>query len=257
MNAITGRSDGWDPVAASAGPGVEALLTSFTYSGNGAAPGSSQRFTLRNLTPGANYDFRLYMRSWSAVGSGRPIDLVFTNGTEIVQPFNALPEDRPGIVTGSGNNNDAYYLTYQYTAQTSELVLDASIPLCSINPSGSLHLYGLSNEISTGVLPGQILITSQLLSPSGQFVIDFKAKPQTTYQVTKSSDLSGDFAPPERAPKLHHRHQWRWPGDHPGPGNLRPQRVLSDREIILVARLPFYHTGRSSFVGTAHFFPLP
>lgn len=193
MNALSNRSDGWDAIAA--GPGVEALLTSFSYSGNGTAPGSSQRFTLSNLTPGANYDFRIYSRTWSLIGSGRPIDLVFTNGTEIVQPFNALPFDRPGFVTRSGNNNDAYYLSYTYTAQGTELVIDATIPDCSIPVSGSMHMYALSNEISTGVPLGQILITNRGFTPSGQFAIAFKAKPQTTYQITKSSNLLGDFSP--------------------------------------------------------------
>ncbi|YCM43701.1 hypothetical protein V2O64_20560 [Verrucomicrobiaceae bacterium 227] len=192
---LVDRPGDWDPITASVSTELEALLTSFTYSGNGAAPGSSQRFTLSNLTPGAKYDLRIYSRSWDTEGSGRPIDLVFTNGAEIVQPYNALPLDRPGLVTGSGDVHDAYYLTYQYTAQNTELIIDASLPLCGQNPSGSLHLYALSNEISTGVPLGQILITDQGLLSNGQFAIAFKAKPQTTYQVTKSSDLVGDFAP--------------------------------------------------------------
>lgn len=195
MNAITANLGDWTPAAAGIDTEIQTLLSSFIYSGNGAAPGSSQRFTLTNLTPGANYDFRLYVRIWDTDGAGRPDDLVFTNGTEMVQPFGALPLDRPGIVTGSGNNHDAYYLTYTYTAQTTELIIDANVPLCGPNPSGSLHMYALSNEISTGVPLGQILITNRLFLPDGRFAIGFQAKPLTTYNVTKSSNLVGDFAP--------------------------------------------------------------
>lgn len=194
-NVIAANLGDWIPATGGVDFEIETLLSSFTYSGNGAAPGSSQRFTLSNLTPGVNYDLRLYIRIWDTDGAGRPDDLVFTNGTEIVQPFGPLPLDRPGIVTGSGNNHEAYYLTYTYTAQTTELIIDANVPLCGPNPSGSLHMYALSNEIFTGIPLGQILITNQLFLPDGRFAIGFKARPLTTYNVTKSSNLVGDFTP--------------------------------------------------------------
>ena len=56
-------------------------------------------------------------------------------------------------------------------------------------------MYALSNEIASGAPLGQILITNQVFTANGQYIIAFKAKPQTTYQVTKSSDLAGDFTP--------------------------------------------------------------
>lgn len=193
MSMISVNNGEWNAAGLSAN--VEALLASFTYSGTGPNPGSSQRFTLSELTPGITYELRIYSRIWGAGGSGRPIDLVFTNGTEVVQPYGPLPLDRPGILTGSGVNDDAYYLSYQYLAQGADLIIDATVPLCAPANSGSFHLYALSNEVATGALLGQILITDHSLTPTGQFVIAFKARPQTTYTVTKSSSLIGDFAP--------------------------------------------------------------
>lgn len=187
----------WDPVGAGVSANVESLLNSFTYSGTGANPGSSQRFTLSNLTQGATYDLRLYSRMWddNPAASGRPSDLVFINGAEVVQPYSAMPLDRPGLISGSSFNNDAYYLSYQYVAQTTELVIEATVPVCAPGNSGSFHLYALSNEIASGAPLGQILITNQLRLGDGSVAIAFKAKSQTTYQVTKSSNLVGAFSP--------------------------------------------------------------
>ncbi|MGC6466668.1 MAG: hypothetical protein ACON5N_13875 [Akkermansiaceae bacterium] len=173
------------------GPEIISLLDSFSYSSTGAAPGASQRYTLTGLTPGVNYDLRLYVRMWDTEGSSRPIDLIFTNGTEVVQPYGALPEDRPGALTGTGNHHEAYYLNFNYTAQGTELVIDATIADCNPAVSGSYHLYGLTNEVTTGATG--LTITNTVLTPSGQFVIAFLGRPSTTYQVTKSPDLATPF----------------------------------------------------------------
>jgi hypothetical protein len=195
MNQVIANNGDWDPVAAGVSANVETLLGSFTYSGNGPNPGDTQRFTLTGLSPGASYDLRIYSRQWDTEGSGRPSDLVFTNGDETVRPFGFLPLDRPGILTRSGIQTDAYYLTYQYTAQTTELIVDATVPLCAPPNSGSFHMYALSNEIASGAPLGQILITNQVLLSDGRFAIAFQGKPQTTYQVTKSANLVGNFLP--------------------------------------------------------------
>ncbi|MDF1713172.1 MAG: hypothetical protein P1U90_13090 [Akkermansiaceae bacterium] len=193
FNAIVNNPGDWLPLEAGADAEIEALLNSFTYSGNGAAPGNSQTFTLSGLTPGVTYDLRIYSRLWDTEGPGRPIDLVFTNGAEVVQPFGSMPLDRPNILTGSENLHDAYYLTYQYTAQGTELVIAANTQPCGPAVSGSFHMYALSNEVATGVPPGEILITNQILLDDGRFAIAFKGKPQTRYQVTKSANLIGNF----------------------------------------------------------------
>ena len=194
MDAVLENNGDWLPFDGGVtGPGLLELLGSFTYSGSGAAPNSTQRYTLTNLTPGENYDLRLYVRVWDTEGSGRPIDLVFTNGTEIVQPFGALPEDRPGVITRTGNDHDAYFLNFNYTAQGTELVIDANLHPCNPAVSGSNHLYALTNEVSTNPLASGITITDSTFAASGVYVIAFQARPDRTYRVTRSANLSDPF----------------------------------------------------------------
>jgi hypothetical protein len=125
------------------GPELINLLGSFTYSGNGDGDPASQTFTLSGITPGTTYDARMYVRVWDTEGSGRPIDITFTNGAE-VDATGPAPEDRPSLI-GLPNDQSTYYVNYQYTAQTSELVIDALV--VEPAPSGSFHLYALSNEV--------------------------------------------------------------------------------------------------------------
>ena len=120
-------------------------LGSFTYSGNGDANPSHQTFTLSGLTPGTTYDARLYVRVWDTEGSGRPIDMTFTNGAE-VDTIASLMEDRPASVLGAGSSaQNAYYINYQYTAQGSELSIDNVV--VGPAPSGSFHMYALTNAV--------------------------------------------------------------------------------------------------------------
>jgi hypothetical protein len=77
--------------------------------------------------------------------SGRPIAFTMTNGAE-VDPFSG-PEDRPGDVLGTGNQHQAYYVNYRYTAQTTDLIINAAVPAGSPVGSGSFHLYALSNQV--------------------------------------------------------------------------------------------------------------
>jgi len=174
------------------GPGLVSLLESFSYSSTGLTPGSGQTYTLTNLTPGTNYDLRLYIRLWDTEGDARQIDLIFNNGSEqAIQPYGALPEDRPGALTGTGNHHEAYYLNFNYTAQTTELTIEANIAECNPAANGSFHLYGLTNEVSTG--SADLVITNTLITPAGQFAIGFQGRPSTTYQITKSPDLVTPF----------------------------------------------------------------
>lgn len=134
----------WNPAAGGVtGPGLINLLGSFTYSGNGDGSPSSQTFTLSGLTPGTSYDTRMYIRVWDTEGSGRPIDVTFTNGAE-VDATGPSPEDRPSLV-GLPSDQSAYYVSYEYTAQASELSINAAV--AGPAPSGSFHLYALSNEV--------------------------------------------------------------------------------------------------------------
>jgi len=136
----------WVPASGGVtGSGLVNLLSSFTYSPLGAQAGSAQTFTLAGLTIGTVYDARLYIRVWDLEASGRPIDFTMTNGAE-VDTFSG-PEDRPGTVLGTGNQQQAYFINYRYTAQTDSLVLTTAVPAGAEVDSGSFHMYGLTNQV--------------------------------------------------------------------------------------------------------------
>ena len=78
--------------------------------------------------------------------SGRPIDLTFTHGSE-TNVYAGLLEDRPGTVLGTGNQHQAFFLQYEFTALGSDLVIDAAVPPTAPLGSGSFHLYGLTNQV--------------------------------------------------------------------------------------------------------------
>jgi hypothetical protein len=150
-NSLVGNG-AWNPASGGVtGPGLQSLLGSFAY-GNGN-PGDSQIYTLSGLTVGTSYQLRMYLRQWDP-GTRRPIDLVFTNGATVDQPYGALLEDRPGIILDNGNDQSAYYLNYSYVAQATSLIINANIHPSSSAASGSLHFYGLSNES-----PAQLVIS--------------------------------------------------------------------------------------------------
>jgi hypothetical protein len=134
----------WVPASGGVtGPDLINLLGSFTFSGSGDGNPASQTFTLSGLTPGETYDARMYIRVWDTEGSGRPIDITYTNGAE-VDSTGSSPEDRPSAI-GLPSDHSAYYVNYQYTAQTSDLVIDALV--VDPAPSGSFHMYALTNEV--------------------------------------------------------------------------------------------------------------
>jgi hypothetical protein len=136
----------WAPATGGVtGAGLISLLSGFTYASGGAAPGSSQTFTLSGLTIGTSYDTRLYIRVWDLGTSGRPIDFTMTNGAE-VDTFSGL-EDRPGTVLGTGDQHDAYFVNYRFTAQGTDLAITAAVPAAAPVNSGSFHLYALSNQV--------------------------------------------------------------------------------------------------------------
>jgi hypothetical protein len=127
------------------GPGVQNLLGGFTFSPNGANPPSAQTYTLTGLTLGQQYEARLYIRIWDTDGTGRPLDLSFTHGSEI-DSAGTVPEDRPSLVLGSGNDQQAYYVSYSYTAQAEQLDITAAVSAAGGANSGSAHMYALSNQ---------------------------------------------------------------------------------------------------------------
>jgi hypothetical protein len=169
---------------------VRDFLGSFAYAPT--PPGTAQTYTLSGLTPGTTYDVRIYIRLWGN-DTPRPIDLLYTNGSQIEMPFGALLEDRAGIVLGNGNNHTPYYISFTYVAEGTELTIQAKVPDGAPAASGGFHLYGLTNELVT--LPSTLEVTGARRTVSGEFIIDFLGLPETTYQVTKSPDLVTPFVP--------------------------------------------------------------
>jgi hypothetical protein len=172
---------------------LNALFQSFTYSASGANPGSGQTYTLSGLTPGETYDVRLYIRLWDTEGSGRPLDITFTNGAQTASPTpdGGAPEDRPGDVIGTGNQQDAYYLSYTYTAETTELSIRCEVPSTAPGNSGSFHLYALTNQVASA--PAELAITEVTYDPQGDppsVTLTFVSKPGANYSVDFSTGLT-------------------------------------------------------------------
>lgn len=143
---IGANNGDWVPASGGVtGPGIQSLLGGFTFSPNGAAAPAFQTFSLTGLNIGEQYEARLYVRIWDTDGSGRPLDLSFTHGAES-DSAGTVPEDRPSLVIGSGNDQQAYYVSYTYTAQADQLDITAAVAAVGGSNSGSAHMYALSNQ---------------------------------------------------------------------------------------------------------------
>lgn len=162
-NHIAGNNGAWLPASGGVtGPDLINLLGSFTYSSDGQEYPAFQTFTLSGLTPGETYDARIYIRAWDTDSTtGRPISIEYINGPAGAAATDTLGlyEDRPSFMDYDSDHM-AYYVNYQYTAQTSDLVIEARVYESS---SGSFHMYALSNE----VVPAVPLPSSLLLGASG------------------------------------------------------------------------------------------
>ncbi|MBK1835329.1 hypothetical protein [Roseibacillus ishigakijimensis] len=176
------------------GSGLIALYNSFTWSGNGDVPGGSQTYTLSGLTPGEDYLLRLYIRSFDPVTARRVVDLTFRNGDEELVPYRGLAEDASGYLLGTFNNDQAYFLTWPYTAESEEVSIEARIALGAQTGNGSFHFYGLTNEIEGAVAALPPLVTSISRAASGEVTLTLSGSPETAYRVLKSPDLATPFA---------------------------------------------------------------
>ena len=148
QSVITGPNNGdWVPADGGVtGTGIQGLLGGFTYSGNGPANPATQTFSLLGLTVGEQYDTRFYIRVWDTEGSGRPLDITFTHGAES-DATGTVPQDRPSQVLGGGNDQQAYYVSYAFTAQATQLDVAAQVAAVGGTNSGSMHMYALSNQV--------------------------------------------------------------------------------------------------------------
>ena len=189
-NAAVGNLGNWNAANGDVvGTGLVSLYNSFVY--GAPASGAIHTYQLSGLTPGWTYQFKLYLRKF-ADNTLRPIDLIFTNGTDVQQPFGALLYDRPQIVLNNGNSNSAYYVSYTYVAQGTTMTVVAQNHPAVLANAGGPHLYGLTNEVVT---PAELQIVGVSRDASGAVTIDFQGAANTQYEVTKSPDLTTPFAP--------------------------------------------------------------
>ena len=144
-NQLQNNNGGWDPFAAGVTEqGLQSLLGSFTFNNNGE-PGSNQTFILSGLTPGQEYEARLYCRKWSD-GTERTQEVTFTAGAQegVTEMF---AEDRPeNDPIGALDRESAYYIAYTYTADA-EGALSIRFDVTGAAGTGSFHMYGLTNQV--------------------------------------------------------------------------------------------------------------
>ena len=165
------------------------LMTDMLFNGNNE-PDSTTTWTLSGLTPGLTYDTRVYVRKWGA-SSLRLVNLVF-------DPDGAGPRaDTTGTISeddatsvGMAAANDAYYISYTFTALTSELVITAT----QENNNYSWHLYGLSNQESTPPADLAIGAISYTGGITPSTTISFNSLPGRNYKIEARFDLqTGDW----------------------------------------------------------------
>ena len=191
-NVVINNNGTWNPTAGNVtGDGNLSLFGNFTYSGGGPTPGSSQRFVLSGLNAGQSYEMRVFIRKWDN-GTVRPSALKMTNGTAVTDYL--ILEDRPGTVTGNGNDDTAYYISYSYVAQGPDLIMDATVPAVS-SANGSFHLYGLTNRQAAPSVPAPVMQNIVRANNGASVTLTIATQPGRTYAVDYSTTLTAAGQP--------------------------------------------------------------
>jgi hypothetical protein len=122
--------------------GTAKLMKDWVHEDDERATGLPMVVTLNGLTPGQNYDLRLYSSGQFTYGSA-PITVTATNGT--------------GSDVLMGYDEDSYgwhYIRYQYTAATNQVSLSFAHHI--INMDREYKLYGFSQQIAAIPEPGMM-----------------------------------------------------------------------------------------------------
>jgi hypothetical protein len=183
---LPGANGTWNPTSGNVtGAGNLEMFGTFTYSGGGGSPGSTQQFTLSALEIGRTYELRVFIRKWDN-GTVRPQYMKFTNGAEVTNYY--ILEDRPGTVLGNGNDDSAYYIRYTYVAQSTTMVMESRVSDVS-SGNGSFHMYGLTNR-STSPPPALDFNSIVRAANGSSMTLDIKTRPGRIYAVYFSEDLA-------------------------------------------------------------------
>lgn len=117
------------------------LLTDMYYNGDNAVNGTTT-WTLSGLTAGQTYRTRIYTRQWGP--SERLATFVFDpDGAGPISDSTVKINQDGATSVGFSNDNDAYYINYQFTAVAGE---DLVITVTQDFFNYSWHLYGLTNQ---------------------------------------------------------------------------------------------------------------
>jgi hypothetical protein len=118
------------------------LLTDMYYNGSNA-PGGTSSWTLSGLTAGQTYHTRIYTRQWGADDNRNVTFVCDPDGAGPISDSTGQVSEDNATSVGFANDNDAYYINYQFTAVEGE---DLVITLTQDNNNYSWHLYGLTNQ---------------------------------------------------------------------------------------------------------------
>jgi hypothetical protein len=115
-----------------------------------------------------------------------------TNGTAVTDYL--ILEDRPGTVTGNGNDDTAYYISYSYVAQGPDLIMDVHVPAVS-SANGSFHLYGLTNRQAAPSVPAPVMQNIVRADNGASVTLTIATQPGRTYAVDYSTTLTAAGQP--------------------------------------------------------------
>jgi hypothetical protein len=122
--------------------GLVDLLTDMYYNGNNAVNGTTT-WTLSGLTAGQTYHTRIYTRQWGANNDRLAIFVFDPDGAGPISDSTEKINQDNATSVGFPNDNDAYYINYEFTAVAGE---DLVITLTQDLLNQSWHLYGLTNQ---------------------------------------------------------------------------------------------------------------
>jgi len=122
--------------------GLVNLLTDMYYNGDNAVGGTTT-WTLSGLTAGYTYHTRIYTRQWAANNQRTVVFEFDPDGAGPISDATETINEDDATTVGMPNDNDAYYINYEFTAVAGE---DLVITVTQDLFNQSWHLYGLTNQ---------------------------------------------------------------------------------------------------------------